>query len=189
MDLATDLPTSTNQAESAPANGTLTRRVRVCLLRLVYLTTPLVIDSLQVGKTWADFNSVKARSSYNDQARQLVRLVISIVIASALCRTSHAALIAEIGINIPPTFDPAPPQIDSVLYQFGVSSLLPTPIGAEWSRLVTVGEVGSTIDATPTMVESFARALMRPTADVTIRVNDTSFSRPLDQLQSGGGGS
>jgi hypothetical protein len=122
------------------------------------------------------------------RSRQICRVATSIVIAGVLCGPSHAALIAEIGINISPAFDASPPSTDSILYRFDVSTGLPPPDSGSWGRQVTASDLGADFEAAPLMVESFARALATPTADVTIRVNDTSFSRPLDQLQTGGWG-
>ena len=49
------------------------------------------------------------------RALSLSKVVLSILLACVFAARADAALIAEIGINIPPTFDPAPPTM-----RFGV---------------------------------------------------------------------
>jgi hypothetical protein len=122
------------------------------------------------------------------KSRQLGQLVFSVVFAGVLCGPSHAELIAEIGINIPPAFEDSPPVTDAIIYGFVVSSNTPTLGFGEWIDEFTMNDVGTTFEAPPNMAASFARALTSPTASVTISVHRTSYSRPLDQLQTGGWG-
>jgi hypothetical protein len=115
--------------------------------------------------------------------------VISVMVLTAIVLlvstdTSNAALLAEIGTNVA-EFNPSPPTINSVRYGFIVSSSAPPAVFGEWITQYTAADVGMTFDAPPDLVESFARALARPSAGVTISVQSISNSKTLDQLQSG----
>jgi hypothetical protein len=122
------------------------------------------------------------------RAAVISTLVLVAYLNCAFACAGRAALLAEIGISIAPAFDGSPPTTDSVLYRFDVGSHSPTLVFGKWGRQVSASDVGQTFEADSQMVESFARALTRPGADVTIRVNNISYSRPLDQLQDGGWG-
>ena len=104
------------------------------------------------------------------------------------CRLESRRTAAEIGINISPAFEPAPPATDVIVYGFVVSSNTPTLGFGEWIDEFRMNDLGKTFKAPPNMAASFARAFTSPSASVTIRVHNFAYSRPLDQLQSGGWG-
>jgi hypothetical protein len=111
--------------------------------------------------------------------------ILAFLVLGVFTSESRAVLLAEVGINIPPTFDPVPPATDSVLYRFGMLSLTPFPVGGEWAPQVIAADVGKTFEAPPEIVSSFVQPLTRPGADVSISVHRSSFGRTLDQLQAG----
>jgi hypothetical protein len=120
------------------------------------------------------------------KARQLVLVVVSFVFASLLSGTSHAALIAEIGINIPATYDPNPPASGSLRYGFSANSNSPIRVGGEWLRQITAGDVGMTFEAPPGIVEPIASALARSNAGIGIYMDEWAYTKALDDLQSVG---
>ena len=122
------------------------------------------------------------------RALSLSKVVLSILLACVFSGASGAALIAEIGINIPPAFENDPPPTNSVLYQFGVLSHSPTLVGGEYSRQVTAADLGLTFEVPGSIVNPIAESLTRLNAEVGIRVHNIAYGRPLDQLQSSGWG-
>jgi hypothetical protein len=113
-----------------------------------------------------------------------------LVVTLALCADAcYAALLAEVGINIPPTFESLPPT-DSLPYTFIAGSTGPPFVSAEFARHVTAGDVGLTFEAPPEIVDPIARALSYPanTAGLAIRIYSWQYSKPLDQLQDEGWG-
>jgi hypothetical protein len=118
--------------------------------------------------------------------RLISYVVGSIVLLGVAAGTTHAALLAEIGINVEPAFDGGPPATDTALYQFGALSLAPTPVAGEWGRQVSANDVGMTFETPPSIVNAFIQPLTRPQADISIRVHRTEYGASLAQLQSSG---
>jgi hypothetical protein len=98
---------------------------------------------------------------------------------------TQAALLAEIGINVEPAFDPSPPLSNSVIYSFNGGA--PGSIGV-FERQVTASDVGFVFEAPIDVVQKVAQGFPLPSAGVNIRLHNISYSKPLDQLQSSGWG-
>jgi hypothetical protein len=110
------------------------------------------------------------------------QVILAFLVLGAFAPVSRAVLLAEVGINIPATFDPSPPPQNSLSYSFagGVPGML-----GQFHRQVTAPDVGLTFDAPFDVMQNFAQGIIKPSAGINIALHANSFSRPLDQLQAG----
>jgi hypothetical protein len=112
-------------------------------------------------------------------------VILAFLVLGVFTSESRAVLLAEVGISIPPTFDPSPPPDDFLVFSFGVLSHSPTLVGGEWQRQVTAADIGMSFEAPPNVVEVIAPGLTRPAAEVGINMDSWGYGNTLDQLQAG----